>query len=330
MKSRSITVTILMVFTLPASATEQVPDLLIINGGLYRLPVQGLAAGDQPLTSLWKNPQSELGLHSSSTGCYRGYVAIWELQQGCLYLRGLDAWRKVTGGVSATEKVGLKAIFPERFKNGRVHADWFDGSLKATPADRRISSHVETCNLSFAKGSLRLPVETASRLEGRRPPMPQGADILLLGGEVYYLLAEFSLNAFPAKLPGDASNTRAYLSSMPDGSMDEFYTRGYNAIWEIHEDCLYMVAIDAWIHGMKADLRMIFPDRFKDGRVKADWFTGELSLLAHEIYVWLGKKRAPSPFYAITLHLKDGQVQSRQEHHAEGPNHSPGRPPDEK
>ncbi len=52
--------------------------------------------------------------------------------------------------------------------------------------------------------------------------------------------------------------------------------RGYQAEWEIDEAKLYLVRIRE-CHGDKTyELKKLFGDRVKKGRVEADWFTGTL------------------------------------------------------
>lgn len=54
----------------------------------------------------------------------------------------------------------------------------------------------------------------------------------------------------------------------------------YVAIWQIEEGILYLAALNAWQGDQKASLRTLFPKQFENGKVKADWFTGGLSLHA--------------------------------------------------
>lgn len=61
--------------------------------------------------------------------------------------------------------------------------------------------------------------------------------------------------------------------------------RGYVAAWRIDDGKLYLINIDAWLCAGNTErsckpvaLRQIFPGRVKDGRVLADWFSGELRI----------------------------------------------------
>ena len=63
--------------------------------------------------------------------------------------------------------------------------------------------------------------------------------------------------------------------------------RGYGATWEIESKVLYLREIDAVICNFqefiskkckKAELRELFGDKYVNGMVKADWYSGELRI----------------------------------------------------
>jgi hypothetical protein len=61
--------------------------------------------------------------------------------------------------------------------------------------------------------------------------------------------------------------------------------RGYIATWKIERGALYLVEIDSWICDepqnnkcRRADLKEIFGAKYRDGKVEADWYSGELNL----------------------------------------------------
>jgi len=81
------------------------------------------------------------------TGNYRGYRAIWEIIDRKIFLAGLDSFYKKSQDVNRTftqdhekpvsysprnesERADLKKIFPSRFRDGRVFADWFTGTIR--------------------------------------------------------------------------------------------------------------------------------------------------------------------------------------------------------
>jgi hypothetical protein len=61
--------------------------------------------------------------------------------------------------------------------------------------------------------------------------------------------------------------------------------RGYVATWKIENDHLYLVKLDTWIcRGWnentcrKVNLQRLFGKRYRNGKVLANWFSGELRM----------------------------------------------------
>lgn len=94
--------------------TIQIKDTIIIEGVKYYLYVN-------PLDSYWnkKNPKPQVRL--TKTSCWRGYVAIWEIIDNCLYLIDIVFY-------ASLEDLGMDNLFPNY--RGRVRADWFIGELR--------------------------------------------------------------------------------------------------------------------------------------------------------------------------------------------------------
>jgi hypothetical protein len=82
-----------------------------------------------------------------------------------------------------------------------------------------------------------------------------------------------------------------YYSSLPDTAIIIFPTfgpehlrtvnsscwRGYIATWEMINDTMYLVKMeDCRGHGQTANLTEQFGDKIRNGKMKADWYTGEL------------------------------------------------------
>ncbi len=97
--------------------TAQIPDYLVYKGDT-------LAIYANPLESYFENhirPESvfeEIGF--SSTDCWRGYVAYWELKNDSLYLTRIE-------GDSVDIK--LSSIFSDRKVKNKVFADWYNYSI---------------------------------------------------------------------------------------------------------------------------------------------------------------------------------------------------------
>src|SRR5690606_14833793 len=113
-------------------ATEQEPDRLIIKGDtmlLHALPFdewRNQSKYDKPLF-----PDSLVGF---STGCWRGYVAYWEIIDDQLYLTNIYNERK-------NAKANLQVIFGKKVKNGRVKAYWFSDTVTAFRGKLLYSDH---------------------------------------------------------------------------------------------------------------------------------------------------------------------------------------------
>lgn len=125
MKHLAILMLTLTSLTTSAHATRQRPDIVLHDGVVYKLLER--ANRGFPLEMLWKDRKARPRLSEGpegmmSSACWRGYIAIWEVEKGTLYLKGLDAWH-------GEKKADLKLLFPKRFKNGKVKANWFTGTL---------------------------------------------------------------------------------------------------------------------------------------------------------------------------------------------------------
>jgi hypothetical protein len=121
--------------------TAQIPDILIRNGDtldLFSCPLEYL-----------KNPAF---IHPSNlfggkgcfyTSCWRNYVATWEIIDDKLYLTRIrnacyptDQNYVAASFIGQTDSVGteyasLKRLFPEKYREGRVFADWVTADLIA-------------------------------------------------------------------------------------------------------------------------------------------------------------------------------------------------------
>ena len=108
-------------------ATAQAPDVLLYKGKKYALYAN-------PLESFYKNqddrPKFFVGPNTMSSGNWRGYIATWSIEDGSLYLVGIDSW--ICGSMVSRNcrKATLKNLFGRKFRAGKVKADWFTGELR--------------------------------------------------------------------------------------------------------------------------------------------------------------------------------------------------------
>src|SRR5690606_1878978 len=123
MKHTVIVSLILAITTsLSTYATEQAPDRLIINGDtllLHALPLEQWRKKND-----WERPLFPDSLNILSTGCWRRYIAYWEVINNRLYLTNI-----YNGDLSA--KVSLDSLFVDKVYDGRVYADWFSDTVTA-------------------------------------------------------------------------------------------------------------------------------------------------------------------------------------------------------
>lgn len=93
----------------------QVPEKLIYQGNHCDLPYE------QPLEAWFEAAGNRPAFHVPHTALWRGYVGTWELEDGKLYLTGLE------GMLENGQVVDLKTIFPDAGK--RVFASWYSGTF---------------------------------------------------------------------------------------------------------------------------------------------------------------------------------------------------------
>ncbi|RED91915.1 hypothetical protein [Marinoscillum furvescens] len=114
-----IFITLLTTFEL--FGTAQRPDIIIYKG-------KKLEIFTNPLESYFKESGSLVNLVKDgcmSTACWRGYVGVWKIVSGELYLIELRSCCYKKDKI----KGDLSLIFGDKYVNGKVHADWFSGEL---------------------------------------------------------------------------------------------------------------------------------------------------------------------------------------------------------
>jgi hypothetical protein len=122
-----------------AFGTAQIPDILIYKGdtiSLFDCPLAYLA--NQELF----RPQNLFGSSGCFyTACYRNYVATWIIDNNKLYLISIRnacyptkmsyvaVYNKDGATTLGSEYADLKTLFPDRYENGRVLADWVNKKM---------------------------------------------------------------------------------------------------------------------------------------------------------------------------------------------------------
>ena len=91
--------------------------------------------------------------------------------------------------------------------------------------------------------------------------------------------------------------------------------RGYVATWTIENGSLYLVKIDAWIcrgwdekNCGKVELSRLFGRRYRKGKVKADWFSGELRVPDGKLLQYVHMGYGSVYEREITLSVESGRI----------------------
>ena len=137
----SVKILLLLCLPMKLFGTAQIPDLIIYKGdtlSLYACPL-----GYYPDEELI-NPKNLFGSKGCFfTACWRNHVATWEIIDDKLYLTEVrnacyptalrNAGASFKAGVDkdsvGLEFADLKLLFPDRYENGKVRADWVSGKL---------------------------------------------------------------------------------------------------------------------------------------------------------------------------------------------------------
>lgn len=106
-------------------ATGQVPDLLIIKSDTVFIFSNPLEPYFDKIGNRYIPGFSGCG----STACWRGYVAIWTIENDSLFLTGITSCHKSENFCPDSKDGDLLAMFGERYKNNRVFADWYSGEI---------------------------------------------------------------------------------------------------------------------------------------------------------------------------------------------------------
>ncbi len=120
-----------------ASATAQAPDKLIFEGKERHLLATPLE--DYYQFDLEKRPNFMIEPFTTSSGNWRGYVATWSISAR-LYLTKIDSWLCLSVTKASCSKAKLSNLFPDKYRSGRVSAEWFTGELRV--ADGKLLQYV--------------------------------------------------------------------------------------------------------------------------------------------------------------------------------------------
>lgn len=160
---RKLLIALVVLSFLPAVAyaTAQVPDIITYEGKKRPLMTN-------PLETFFKEgerPKFRTSPASTVTSNWRGYVASWEVRDDTLYLVGLDSWVCKDLHPENCERADLKKLFGEKFRDGKVKADWFTGDLRMS--DGELLQYVHAGYASVYERDIILTV-SAGKITGKQ------------------------------------------------------------------------------------------------------------------------------------------------------------------
>ncbi len=112
---------ILLICNLKAFATAQVPVLMVIGKDTFLMHTNPL---EIYLDSIGNRefPDFKGG---GSTACWRGYQAVWRVENDSMFLEKIQSCHRDEGDVDAN----LEKMFGDKFINGKVYVYWFTGLI---------------------------------------------------------------------------------------------------------------------------------------------------------------------------------------------------------
>lgn len=119
---------------LSANATGQIPDLIIVGKDTMLL----LATPIEHDSILCRQVDERLSKKNFCTACWRGYQALWQIENGELSLIQIEDSKSLFADPDTVPEitVDLNGIFDKyRNKEGKVIATWFSGKLKVASGE---------------------------------------------------------------------------------------------------------------------------------------------------------------------------------------------------
>lgn len=126
---RPLIISIFCVFSLSISATEQIPERLIYKSDTLYINIYPLENYLNSDTLIRKRLFNFLDTFCLSSGCHRGYIGTWKIENNKLYLIDLE------NGCEDFHFDLLKVFGKENIEDGKILADWFSGTITAAFGD---------------------------------------------------------------------------------------------------------------------------------------------------------------------------------------------------
>lgn len=154
-RNNILTVLFLIIPIVKIFGTAQIPDILIYKGDT-------LSIFSNPLELLYENDTIRPDFFGEkegcmSTACWRGYQAEWIIADNQLFLTGIYSCCFYEDSL----KADLTKLFPEKYINGKVKAEWVTGNIIAPQGEMLYYVHMgyeslyeKELELEFDKGIL--------------------------------------------------------------------------------------------------------------------------------------------------------------------------------
>jgi len=274
-KKMKIKIAILLTFlSIKTFGTAQIPDRLIYKGdtlALFYCPLE--LHPDQELSAP-KNLFESKGCFY--TACWRNYVATWSIENNSLYLLeirnacyptnqvNVEASFKSKEDSIGNEYADLKKLFPDKYENGKVKADWVNGNMIAPKGkllyyfhDGFESVYEEELELKIVDGEL-VHTKTYDNSKTRQAPFTQNPELL------YEFITE---NLNKENLPkSDTIKRKVFvqiISTNDQGKVDSVeVVHGVNELYD-KEAIRLIKEIPEWDviyrHGEKVEMKWVVP-----------------------------------------------------------------------
>lgn len=138
-------VLLFLTFKMQAQASPQLPDYIIYKKDtmqIYDLLVEKYinqfnSEEEDKLTGGSFRNNIQLEDAKLSTNCWRGYQAIYKVENDSLFVVGVINCNSINDIVAKTSGENLRKVFGNKVKDGKVLVDWWDGAISFPVANEK-------------------------------------------------------------------------------------------------------------------------------------------------------------------------------------------------
>ena len=229
---------LLLILSIKAYGTAQIPDILIYKGdtlSMFECPLDYF-----PNKGLIHPKRLFGGSGCFYTACYRNYIATWTIEKDKLYLLSIrnacyptdmkyvNASYNSGADTLGTEYANLETLFPDRFENGRVLADWVNSKIISPKGkilyyfnDGFMSIFEKELEFKIENGTL-IQIQEFDNSKTRISKYTQDPELIK-----EFIKPYFGLRLFPVWHVGTD-----YLSEIAKNWYDYLVSKGVEFVWE--------------------------------------------------------------------------------------------------